>query len=215
MLYGLWEVAQHNTGSMPDAREGAAACVLGNNFYMFGGFSRGIFNDMRVLDTQKMKWKLIAAMNGEPAARFSHSMVAYKNKLYIFGGAGAYVSSIKMRLSFNDLLIFDTKMSNVNGVAGTWTKVKSLDNEGDIPSKRMNHTATILGCVMVIHGGFNTERKRVLNDFSLYDIEQSKWMNCKIFTQDESGSIERITDRENQKIGVGYRQMHTLTAVYD
>ena len=83
----------------------------------------------------------------------------------MFGGAGSYVSSIKMRLSFNDLLIFDTKMINANGMQGTWTKTKSADNEGEVPSKRMNHTATILGCVMVVHGGFNTERKRILNDF--------------------------------------------------
>ena len=34
-------------------------------------------------------------------------MVRYKNLLIIFGGAGPYIPSIKMRLSYNDIHIFD------------------------------------------------------------------------------------------------------------
>ncbi len=42
-----------------------------------------------------------------PRARFAHSMVTYKNRLYIFGGAGPYIRQIKMRLGLNDLWIYD------------------------------------------------------------------------------------------------------------
>ena len=41
-------------------------------------------------------------------------------------------------------------------------------------------------------------------------------MDSKMFTQNESKVIsDKIADKDNQKNGVGYRQMHTLTAIYD
>lgn len=58
MLYGLWNVLNTN-GSMPDSREGSTAAMIGNNLYIFGGFSRDIFNDMRILDMNSLKWRLL------------------------------------------------------------------------------------------------------------------------------------------------------------
>jgi hypothetical protein len=42
----------------------------------------------------------------------------------------------------------------------------------------MNFASTILGCVLVIHGGYNGEEKRVLQDFALYDIESAGWVKA-------------------------------------
>jgi hypothetical protein len=50
-----------------------------------------------------MKWRLINIPYGKPMERFSHTMVPFENKLVVFGGAGSYVKTIKMRLSFNDI----------------------------------------------------------------------------------------------------------------
>jgi hypothetical protein len=49
MIYGLWDI-MYPSGSMPDSREGSATIMYENNLYIFGGFSRDIFNDLRVLD---------------------------------------------------------------------------------------------------------------------------------------------------------------------
>lgn len=38
-----------------------------------------------------------------PKSRYSHTLVSYEKKLYVFGGAGNYIPQIKMRLGFNDL----------------------------------------------------------------------------------------------------------------
>jgi hypothetical protein len=35
----------------------------------------------------------------------------------------------------------------------------------------MSHAASILGGMMLVHGGFNTEQKKLLNDFGLFDLE--------------------------------------------
>ena len=69
--------------------------------------------------------------------------------------------SIKMRMSFNDICIFDIYKEEWN---------LSVDTEG-APRKRMNHAASIMGCLMLVHGGFSTESKKVLDDFCLFDVE--------------------------------------------
>ncbi len=123
MIYGKWSIVQQ-TGSIPDSREGAAACVIDSSLYIFGGFSRDLFADLRIFDLQQQRWRLLK--QGSPHARFAHTMVCYGRKLYVFGGAGPYIASIKMRLSFNDLQVFDTDKE-------CW--LKELDIEG-APKKR-------------------------------------------------------------------------------
>lgn len=86
-------------------------------------------------------------MKTSPHARYSHTMLAYDHKLVVFGGAGAYIPAIKMRLSFNDVHIFDTQSE-------LWLKEPEIEGA---PGKRMNHAAGILGSMMIVHGGFNTD----------------------------------------------------------
>ena len=74
-------------------------------------------------------------------------MLAYDRKLVVFGGAGAYMQTVKMRLSFNDVHIYDTEGEQ-------WLKEAEIEGA---PRKRMNHAASILGSMMLVHGGFNTE----------------------------------------------------------
>ena len=99
-------------------------------------------------------------------------MVPYDKKLVVFGGAGTYISSIKMRLSFNDVQIFDTEQEK-------WLREPEIEGA---PRKRMNHAAAMFGGIMIIHGGANTEQKKVMNDFAMFDMEKLKWIDCKVFT---------------------------------
>ena len=66
-----------------------------------------------------------------------------------------------MRLSFNDVHVFDT-------VEEQWIKEPEIEGA---PIKRMNHAASILGGIMVVHGGFNTDQRKLLNDFGIFDLE--------------------------------------------
>ena len=97
-------------------------------------------------------------------------MIAYGDKLLLFGGSGPYIPSVKMRASYNDLWSFDTKTD-------LWTQIEA---EGNVLKKRINHVASRLGCIMMTHGGFSTEAKIMLDDFSLYDIEQNRWLNVTV-----------------------------------
>ncbi len=173
MIYGLWSCIDA-TGSQPDSREGATTCTINNSLYLFGGFSRDIFNDMRVLDLNVGRWRLIMSNDKKqkkPAERFAHTMVQYNDKLVVFGGAGTYISSIKMRLSYNDLFIFDTQTE-------CW--LPECDIEG-APRKRMNHGCSIMGCLMLVHGGFNTEQKKALDEMKCFDLEIMKWVDTRVY----------------------------------
>ena len=46
-----------------------------------------------------------------------------------------------------------------------------IESNGIVPIKRMNHASGVLGGIMLIMGGFNTEAKVVLDDFNLFDFK--------------------------------------------
>lgn len=98
-----------------------------------------------------------------PEARYSHTMCNYEENLFLFGGAGAYLAECKMRLSYNEVFKFDT-------YSAKWTRLHDVGTF--VPKKRMSHVAAVFGSFMLVHGGFNTEGKIVLDDFNLFDLEE-------------------------------------------
>ena len=94
-------------------------------------------------------------------------MCIYDNsKIVIFGGAGPFLAAVEIRLSYNDIQIYDTKRKH-------WQHVEAF---GKIPKKRCSHAAAVMGGVMLVHGGYNTEGKVTLDDFNLYDFGQHEWI---------------------------------------
>ena len=75
----------------------------------------------------------------------------YVHKLVLYGGNGPYISHIKSRRAYHDILQFDT-------VTKRWFEDKR-QIKGTAPSKRINHAGDVLGCLLVIYGGFETEQK--------------------------------------------------------
>jgi hypothetical protein len=78
-----------------------------------------------------------------------------------------------------------------------------------------------MGGFMLVHGGYNTEQKRLLNDFGLFDLENQKWIQHKVFNAPEGTKIiQRIDDKhfhydEVDPDVIGFRQNHTINAVCD
>jgi hypothetical protein len=108
MVYGLWSVNNQH-GSIPHSREGSTACIIDNTLYLFGGFSRDLFGDFRTYDLNSCHWSLQNEQMYSPQPRYSHTMIPYDKKVVIFGGAGGYLTAIKMRMGFNDVNIYDTE----------------------------------------------------------------------------------------------------------
>ena len=49
MISGIWENV-NTIGATPDTREGCAGQVLHNFLFIFGGFSRDLYSDLRKID---------------------------------------------------------------------------------------------------------------------------------------------------------------------
>ena len=171
IYHGYWETINENKGCLPDARKGATMNMIGSSIYVFGGLSRETYNDIKIFELDHRKWKAVSYEGMKvPEARIHHSMVNFDNNLALFGGGGAYMSKLKMRSSYNDIWVFDTRQLR-------WIK---REGSGIPPKKRMSHAFSIAGSLMMIHGGMNTEAKIVLDDFNLYDLELNHWLKVKV-----------------------------------
>ena len=146
--------------------------LIGNEIYVFGGFSRDTYNDLKVFDMGTTRWREVdtSAMRVIPDPRVSHTMVNYNDKMILFGGGGPYLPNLHMMPSFNDIWMFETH--NL-----MWTK---LEGSGIPPKKRRYHPSAVFGSLMLIHGGYSSEGKISLSDFNLFDIEVHKWIKAKV-----------------------------------
>ena len=108
LLHGYWDSITEAKGPLPDSRESSAMAMVDDTIYVFGGFSREIYNDTRAYDMSCRTWRPIKYEPGErvPDKRQNHTMVTYDSKLYLFGGSGPYMPSVKMRASYNDTWAF-------------------------------------------------------------------------------------------------------------
>lgn len=59
LMHGFWDNIFECQGNLPDAREGATISLLNEKIYVFGGFSRILFDDLKVLDLVSGIWKQI------------------------------------------------------------------------------------------------------------------------------------------------------------
>lgn len=215
MYHGYWDTYIESKGCLPESRKGASLNLLGNKLYLFGGMSRQTFGDMKIFDIDSRIWSIVPSQQKkEPDARLYHTMMPYNSKFILFGGGSEYMPNLKMRTSFNDIWLFCTWRHE-------WERRQPT---GMPPKKRMSHVTSILGSMMVIHGGKSTEAKILLDDFQIYDIDSNEWIKVKV-TQNgatvisdskygnESAFDEEDFLKKQQKIG--QRAGHCMTAVFD
>lgn len=190
--------------------------AINGKICLFGGFAREPFNDTRIITcedyyNEERYYGSVFENIGEeginfPQKRFGHSFSLYKgNQGVVFGGGGAYNQQAKLRLTFNDVKIFDTcKFSIIDNfvVSKTWeTDNFIIEENGDIlqeaPKRRMHHAADVYGCMLVVHGGFSGEEKLVLNDFAIYDL--SKNFELKFILDREEVLGQNLGEQEPRK----------------
>ncbi|KAF8699551.1 Kelch motif, partial [Rhizoctonia solani] len=149
----------------PCPRGSHPVCICQNQLVAFGGcddHGRSL-NDLWSLDldslTQKTaKWKEIKVSRGRsPFKRHDHAMVAYKNKLYVFGG---YYDGDAI---FNDTWCFDMN-------AKTWTE---LDCIGPTLPRRSGHAVALVGDVVYMFGGWPDHTE--LGNTWCFRITEKRW----------------------------------------
>jgi hypothetical protein len=167
IMKGFWNTLAIS-GSSPPTMEGATLCCLNDKLYLYGGLSTDVYSDLRICNFETKKWSIVASDNeiyDIPLARYGHTMDVYGDNLVIFGGAGAYNHTAKMRISYKDIRIFDT-------ISSKW--ITDFDKSGPkakFPFQRMYHASAVYGNILLIHGGLNTEDRSSFNDLFMYDLE--------------------------------------------
>eukprot|EP01006_Ploeotia_vitrea_P015221 TRINITY_DN4281_c0_g1_i1.p1 TRINITY_DN4281_c0_g1~~TRINITY_DN4281_c0_g1_i1.p1 ORF type:complete len:358 (+),score=20.25 TRINITY_DN4281_c0_g1_i1:37-1074(+) len=140
-LNDVWYYTPHNcrwtevecSGFMPSPRDGAAAYMLGNVVYLFGGFSHVRLNDFYTLDWDTKVWSRLAQGEGLPAGRTYSSMLPWQEKLYIFHGFDG-------QSAINDVYEFDPKEPKWKKVE--WTTPQAAPDL--VLEKKFYHSVVLL-----------------------------------------------------------------------
>jgi len=120
-----------------------------------------------VYEHANAKWKLESYSSDVPDVRFGHTMNIYGNQLVVLGGGGPQIPRMKSRKAYSDLRIMDIATMK-------WSDQDfSKDGKHD-RLKRMNHCAAILGGMLVVHGGLNTEENYLYDQIELFDFGKKK-----------------------------------------
>ncbi|KAI2658179.1 Kelch domain-containing protein 3 [Labeo rohita] len=154
------------SGTVPGARDGHSACVLGKAMYIFGGYEQladCFSNEIHKLDTSSMCWSLVSA-RGTPARwRDFHSATIIGTKMFVFGGRadrfGPFHSNNEIYC--NKIKIFDTETN-------CWLNTPTAQL---LPEGRRSHSAFSYNGELYIFGGYNARLDRHFNDLWKFNPE--------------------------------------------
>eukprot|EP01068_Selenidium_serpulae_P010422 Selendium_serpulae@DN5462_c0_g1_i2.p1 len=155
-------------GEIYPPRFAHTATVLDGLVYVFGG-DTGMFytnvkllNDLYVYKPETQKWTHLKPDVNDPVPepRCGHTMVAYNQKLILFGGNGRSKST---ETSFNDVWEY-TPTPNGNG---KWEKVEA---RGTVPVARFFHTSVVYKDEMYVFGGQKGDK-----DVWRLDLKKKEW----------------------------------------
>eukprot|EP01111_Echinosteliopsis_oligospora_P009647 TRINITY_DN2862_c1_g1_i2.p1 TRINITY_DN2862_c1_g1~~TRINITY_DN2862_c1_g1_i2.p1 ORF type:complete len:381 (-),score=125.34 TRINITY_DN2862_c1_g1_i2:607-1749(-) len=163
----MW--TKQTTTETPNARCAHSSDSIGDNLYIFGGWSETgvLLNDLHVLNTTNMTWKQEQGDKVPMIGRFGHSTVSVDGKLLLFGGGSM---NDEGGIFLNDVLFFQP-------AEGKWTVAVT---KGQIPTGRAKHTSSLIdGRHMIVFGG--GDGTRLWDDVYTLDIEKMTWKKeeCK------------------------------------
>ncbi|CAE6533660.1 unnamed protein product [Rhizoctonia solani] len=147
----------------PSARALHAACMCGGKFVVFGGAAgkNQVLNDLWSFDPSPRtpKWERVEVAPGAPSppSRGGHAMIAYEEKLYIFGGSN------------NETLYRDTWCFDM--VTRTWTE---LECPGLTPPPHAYHAVAVVGDDVYAFGG-RGEDWTEFGDTWRFKISEHRW----------------------------------------
>ena len=108
------------------------------------------------------------------------------------------------------MLFFNTKKH-------TWSKVE-VPNQSPV-KKRCGHVSSIMGGMLLVHGGKNSFQKLVLSEFNVYDFVERDWVPISL-SYGKVTRLHQFTDEEGSNVKTTYKELgprffHSMTAVYD
>ncbi len=75
-------ITSESHGSEPGPRAAHISALLGNRFFVFGGWDgKKALNNLHVLDVERIKWLHVVALGVPPSARNNHAAVVIGQKV--------------------------------------------------------------------------------------------------------------------------------------
>ncbi|XP_074189068.1 kelch domain-containing protein 3 isoform X2 [Rhinolophus sinicus] len=158
------------SGTVPGARDGHSACVLGKTMYIFGGYEQladCFSNDIHKLDTSTMTWTLICTKGNPARWRDFHSATMLGSHMYVFGGRadrfGPFHSNNEIYC--NRIRVFDTRTE-------AWLDCPPTPV---LPEGRRSHSAFGYNGELYIFGGYNARLNRHFRDLWKFNPVSFTW----------------------------------------
>ncbi|GAM23895.1 hypothetical protein SAMD00019534_070700, partial [Acytostelium subglobosum LB1] len=153
-------------GDVPVPRTNHAAAVIDRHMYVYGGMYKEPNNDLVFLDdlmclnTDTLTWTKLAPTGDLPPAKCGHQLVAFDNKLLLFGGGSGYQWESK----YNDIHIYDLLVNR-------WTKV-SMKGSAPVCTFSAGFSA---GPFFFVYGGQSIKDDTLTNDLFMLDTVNMSW----------------------------------------
>ncbi|XDV49740.1 hypothetical protein PO909_018930 [Leuciscus waleckii] len=196
VLYAF-DVNQHRwftpkiSGTVPGARDGHSACVLGKAMFIFGGYEQladCFSNDIHKLDTSSMCWSLVNARR-ERVCVCECKRVRVCVRVDTSSICWSLVNARRVRVCESECVRVRCMRVRVGVRVDTssicWSLVNACVSVCGTPARwRDFHSATIIGSKMFVFGGradrfgpFHSNNEIYCNKIKIFDTETNSWMN--------------------------------------
>ncbi|XP_015912257.1 uncharacterized protein [Parasteatoda tepidariorum] len=161
----MWSNVQLTNGCpAPTSRSKHAMCVSQEGFiYLLGGRSANLpLKDLWKFDPVKSVWEELKCRGNRPPCLQEHTMVCWKNNIYVFGGEIGFASTGETPLWILDLN------------AQTWRKHHVRGSSVHQPSGRRGHSAIMFDGFMHVFGGYQDLRGSS-SELWIFDLATERW----------------------------------------
>lgn len=161
----MWSNVQVSDGCpAPSSRSKHAMCVSQEGFiYLMGGRSANLpLKDLWKFDPVQSIWEELKCRGNRPPCLQEHTMVCWKNTIYVFGGEIGFASTGETPLWILDL--------NTN----VWKKHHVRGSSVHQPSGRRGHSAVVFNGVMHVFGGYQDLRGSS-SELWTFDLNTERW----------------------------------------
>ena len=144
--------------------------IINNDVYLFGGQCGDRINELKLLKYETLRWETVNSVKNmeAPEPRDGHSLLNYKHYLIVYGGAGAFNSTLHTRTCSPLLHLLDIQTLQ-------WKIHKPL---GILPDPRRNHGAALIGNTIIIYGGIGNDHN-ILSDIQIVNLDIMQWVPFK------------------------------------
>uniref|UniRef100_A0A0N5C9V4 Attractin n=1 Tax=Strongyloides papillosus TaxID=174720 RepID=A0A0N5C9V4_STREA len=174
-----------------EGRASHTAVTVDDIIWIYGGtYLSGVLNqDIVMYDVKKNQFSVPKISSKIPDNRYDHSMVLYKNKLYIFGGV------LNKKVITNELWSFDIITKEFNLLS------PHNDSYSSLPLAVAGHTAHIIGDEMYVFFGYNPYEE-FIHQTQIYSFTKGKWRRSEVNPNIEgryghSSALLDLPDKKN------------------